>query len=97
MISFKTNGLAALVLGALVLSGCGVLKKKQPEPAASTTSTPLVAAPAAPAVAVPEPPVTVADESVPAPEDFEDEAFEKISDKTYKAELASLKKEVEAK
>jgi hypothetical protein len=98
MIALKTNGIAALVLGALLLSGCGVLKKKQPEADASATATPVVAAPtAAPAVVAPEPTVAVADESVPAPEDFEDEAFEKISDKTYKAELAGLKKELEAK
>jgi hypothetical protein len=101
MIALKTNGIAVLVLGTLLLSGCGVLKKKQPEADASATATPVVAAPttppAAPAVAAPEPTVAVADESVPAPEDFEDEAFEKISDKTYKAELAGLKKELEAK
>lgn len=99
MTSTKTQRLAALVLGTLLIAGCGILKKKQPEPVASaapaTPAPPLVAAPVAPAV--PEPPVTVADESVPAPEDFEDEAFEKVSDKTYKAELAGLKKELEAK
>ena len=102
MIALKTNGIVALVIGALLLGGCGVLKKKQPDPAASATATPLVVAPTTPVVvppapAAPEPTVAVADESVPAPEDFEDEAFEKISDKTYKAELAGLKKELEAK
>ncbi len=99
MISLKTNELAVLVLGAVLLSGCGVLKKKQPEADASA-SAPLVAAPATPAPAAPAivpAEVTVADESVPAPEDFEDEAFEKVSDKTYKAELAGMKKELEAK
>jgi hypothetical protein len=100
MIALKTNGIAALALGAVLLSGCGVLKKKQPEADASATATPVVAAPTTPPaapVAAPEPTVAVADESVPAPEDFEDEAFEKVSDKTYKAELAGLKKELEAK
>jgi hypothetical protein len=99
MISPKTTRFAALVLGTLLLAGCGILKKKQPEPVASATPVvaPPIVTPAVPAVAVPEPPVTVADESVPAPEDFEDEAFEKVSDKTYKAELAGLKKELEAK
>jgi hypothetical protein len=99
MTSTKTHRFAALVLGTLLIAGCGILKKKQPEPVASAApaaaTPPLVATPVAPAV--PEPPVTVADESVPAPEDFEDEAFEKVSDKTYKAELAGLKKELEAK
>jgi hypothetical protein len=101
MISIKTHRFAALVLGTLLIAGCGVLKKKQADPVASAAPAPVapppVATPAAPAVAVPEAPVTVADESVPAPEDFEDEAFEKVSDKTYKAELAGLKKELEAK
>lgn len=100
MTSTKTHRLAALLLGTLLVAGCGILKKKQPEPVASATPAPAAPPPlatAAPAVAAPEPTVTVADESVPAPEDFEDEAFEKVSDKTYKAELAALKKELEAK
>lgn len=101
MTSTKTHRLAALVLGTLLVAGCGILKKKQPEPVASAApaapAPPPLAAPVTPPAAVPEPPVTVADESVPAPEDFEDEAFEKVSDKTYKAELAGLKKELEAK
>jgi PBP1b-binding outer membrane lipoprotein LpoB len=100
MTSTKTHRLATLLLGTLLLAGCGILKKKQ-EPVPSATpvvaAPPPIATPAAPAVAAPEPTVTVADESVPAPEDFEDEAFEKVSDKTYKAELAALKKELEAK
>ena len=100
MISLKTNGLTALVLATSLLAGCGILKKKSDPVASATVVEPTpapIVTPAAPAVAVPEPAVTVADESVPAPEDFEDEAFEKVSDKTYKAELASLKKELEAK
>ncbi len=98
MTSSKINGIVALTLGVLLLGGCGVLKKKQPEPAASASQ---VAAPLPPPVvpppAAPEAEVTVADEAIAAPEDFEDEAFEKVSDKTYKSELDSLKKEIEAK
>ena len=100
MTSSKINGFVALTLGVLLFGGCGVLKKKQPEPAASAsqvaapTPPPVAPPPAAPA---PEPEVTVADEAIAAPEDFEDEAFEKVSDKTYKSELDSLKKEIEAK
>jgi hypothetical protein len=96
MSSSKLNGVVALVLGVLLLGGCGVLKKKQPEPAASATQA---AAPTPPPIPTPAPApeVTVADEAIAAPEDFEDEAFEKVSDKTYKSELDSLKKEIEAK
>lgn len=97
----KINAFAVLVLGTSLLAGCGILKKKQAEqtPSATTVAAAPVAPPVvAPApVAAPEPTVTVADESVPAPEDFEDEAFEKVSDKTYKDQLAGLKKELEAK
>jgi hypothetical protein len=99
----KINAFAVLVLGTSLLAGCGILKKKQGEqtPSAATTvaaapTTPAVVAPVVP-TAAPEPTVAVADESVPAPEDFEDEAFEKVSDKTYKDQLAGLKKELEAK
>lgn len=102
MISRKTNAALALVLGSTLLAGCGMLKRKQAEPAPSAT---VVAQTAAPVVAPAPEPVTpppaaeptVADASIPAPEDFEDEAFEKVSDKTYKAELAALKKDIEAK
>ena len=102
MSSLKVS-LITLLAGAFALGGCGMLKKKQPDPAASAAqpvavTPPPVATPAAPTPAAPaEPEVTVADEAIATPEDFEDEAFEKVSDKTYKAELDTLKKEIEAK
>jgi len=102
MISLKTNATLVFVAGILALGGCGMLKKKQPDPAASAAA-PVAAAPLAPApatavpAAAPAPEATVADDAIAAPEDFEDEAFEKVSDKTYKAELDSLKKDIEAK
>ena len=89
-----------MVVGTSLLTGCGMLKKKQPEPAPSATAAAVapVASPAStPLVPPPEPEVAVADEAIAAPEDFEDEAFEKVSDKTYKTELDGLKKEIEAK
>jgi hypothetical protein len=102
MTSIKTTGALGLVLGITLLTGCGMLKKKQAEPAPSATAAAQAAAPVATPAPTPlaPPPVaepTVADESVAAPEDFEDEAFEKVSDKTYKSELAGLKKDIEAK
>jgi hypothetical protein len=100
MISLKTNAMLVFVAGLTALGGCGMLKKKQPDPAASAAA-PIAAAPvvAAPATAVPTPApeATVADEAIAAPEDFEDEAFAKVSDKTYKTELDGLKKDIEAK
>ena len=102
MTSMKMNGAVGLVVGAALLSGCGLLKKKQADPAPSATVAAQTAAPLAAPAPTPlaPPPVaepTVADESIAAPEDFEDEAFEKVSDKTYKAELAGLKKDIDAK
>jgi hypothetical protein len=93
-----------LTLGLLlgVLLGCGLLKKK-PDPAASASAPVAAAPPAPPAVSVaaakpapPEPP-PVTDEAIPTAEDFEDEAFEQVNDKTYKAEVDTLRKEIEAK
>jgi hypothetical protein len=80
---------SALALGA---SGCkGILKKREPEPASSQ-------APAAPALPAPtpavEPPKAVVEERIPTPEDFEDEAFEKVTPANYVAELERLKKDI---
>jgi hypothetical protein len=100
MTSFKYGALSLMVATGM-LGGCGMLKKKQTDAAPSATQ--VAAQPPAPVLTAPvvppagEPQVVVADEAVAAPEDFEDEAFEKVSDKTYKAELESLKKEIEAK
>ena len=74
----------ALLLGATVaLGGCKFLKKKAPEEAPSVAAAPASVAPApvapppAPEVAAPvvaaEPPLDEA--TIPAPQDFEDEAF----------------------
>lgn len=86
---------------AVALGGCGMLKKKQTDAAPSASQAvlqppPPAASPTAPPPN-PEPVLAVADEAIATPEDFEDEAFTKISDKTYKVELEALKKEIEAK
>jgi len=99
-----------LLLGAVlaslgVLGGCkGMLKKKGDDAAASAS----VAAAAAPAPVVPAasaalaapaydaapPPVALDENAVPAPQDFEDEAFEKVTPANFRAELARLQKEI---
>lgn len=92
-----------LALASTSLGGCKFLKKKAPEEAAPTAAAAPSAPPAtalaptpAPEVAAPVaaayPPVDEA--SVPAPEDFEDEAFEKVTPANFKAELARLNKEI---
>jgi hypothetical protein len=91
----------SLLLG--VLLGCGLLKKK-PEPATSASAAVAVAPPVPPAASVavakpaapPEPPPAT-DDAIPTAEDFEDEAFEKVTDATYKPELDTLRKEIEGK
>ena len=94
----------ALFLCATVgLGGCKFLKKKTPDAAPSVAAAPASAAPAAiaPPPAAPEvaaaPAYPALDEaSVPAPQDFEDEAFEKVTPANFKAELARLNKEITA-
>jgi hypothetical protein len=92
---------SVLVLFALLapLLACGMLKKKQPdtEPSAAVSAAPppVVTTVVIPVPAIP-PEVKVADEAIPTSEDFEDEAFQKVTDKTYKTELDALKKEIEA-
>ena len=84
--------LALLIAFGLSTSACkGLLKKREPDPAASQ-------APAAPPLPAPppaaEPPKTLADDRIPTPEDFEDEAFEKVTSANYAAELERLQKEI---
>ncbi len=97
----RTPRSSLFVLLALLapLLACGMLKKKPPpEPSATAATAPAPPPPTTVAVPVPAPPpeVKVADEAIPTSEDFEDEAVEKVTDKSYKSELASLKKEIEA-
>jgi hypothetical protein len=99
MNAMKLTSLAALGL-AVSLSGCGILKKKQPEPAASvaTPSTALTLPPPVAPTADPAPVVVAQpaldEAAVPAPQDFEDEAFEKVTTANFKTELARLTKEI---
>lgn len=104
MSSLRARVQSLVTLGLLlgVLLGCGLLKKK-PGAAASASAPVALAVPAPPATSVaavtptpPEPP-PVADEAIPTAEDFEDEAFEQVNDKSYKAEVDTLRKEIEGK
>jgi hypothetical protein len=93
-----------LVLLVVSLAGCkSLLKKRVPVTAPSDSAPVAVAPPPVP----PPPPVAPAtadsaavladDDSIPAAEDFEDEAFEKVTAANFKAEFARLQKEVAAK
>ena len=95
------------LVGALVvsLSGCKSLLKKRVPVTAPSDSAPVAVAPPPPPPAPPAPAavesaaaVAAADDAaVPAPEDFEDEAFEKVTPANFKAEFARLQKEVASK
>ncbi|HYP89892.1 MAG TPA: hypothetical protein VEQ59_17105 [Polyangiaceae bacterium] len=93
-----------LLVAAVGLGGCGILKKKTdaaPSATVAATSTaPVTPPPAAPPVAETAA-VAVApaldEAAVPAPQDFEDEAFEKVTAANFKAELTRLTKEISAK
>jgi hypothetical protein len=92
--SARVVALASVMMFTVGLGGCRFLKKKQDDAAPATSETvavptpPPVASTAAAAVAAPvlEPPTT---------EDFEEEAFEKISEENFQEELAKLEKEFE--
>jgi len=98
------SSLTTLLLATSVaLGGCGILKKKTDAAPSATVATtaPLAPPPAAPppaetaAVAVAAPAIDEA--TVPAPQDFEDEAFEKVTTANFKTELTRLTKEISAK
>jgi hypothetical protein len=85
-------------------SGCkSLLKKRVPVTAPSDSAPVAVAPPPAPPPPAPAPApaesavAAVDDDTVPAPEDFEDEAFEKVTTANFKAEFARLQKEVNQK
>lgn len=93
-----------VLVGALAVSlfGCKSLLKKRVPVTAPSDSAPVAVAPppppATPAPVEPAAPTAAADDdSVPAPEDFEDEAFEKVTQANFKAEFARLQKEVASK
>ena len=94
---------ALVLLSSLAeLGGCkGLLKKKDPDPAPSAapvvTAPPAVIAPlpevtasAAPVAAVVAPPA-LDENSIPTPQDFEDEAFEKVTAANFKTQFTTLK------
>ena len=95
----------ALASSLLALGGCkGILKKRTDVSGAASaattaadtaTVTPTASAPAAPtATDAAPPPVALDEASVPTPQDFEEEAAQKVTPANFKAELAKLQKEI---
>ncbi|HYQ46900.1 MAG TPA: hypothetical protein VER11_33245 [Polyangiaceae bacterium] len=89
---------ALLLASSLIeLGGCkNLLKKKDTEAAPSATPVAVPSAVIAPLPTTPEvpatpPPVAVDEKAVPTPQDFEDEAFEKVTPANFKAQFATLK------
>ena len=93
-----------LIATVAELGACkSLLKKKDPDAAPSATpvasAPPTVIAPVVPeavasAAPVPEAPAAVDEKAVPTPQDFEDEAFEKVTAVNFKAQLTTLKTEI---
>jgi hypothetical protein len=89
---------ALLLLSSLAeLGGCkDLLKKKDSEPAPSAAPIavpPAVIAPL-PVPEVPPAAAAVDEKAVPTPQDFEDEAFEKVTAANFKAQFATLKTDI---
>ena len=92
---------ALLLLSSLAeLGGCkDLLKKKDSEPAPSAAPVavpPAVIAPLPTTPEVPAAPVAAAvdEKAVPTPQDFEDEAFTKVTPANFKAQFALLKADI---
>ena len=94
---------------ALALGGCkGLLKKKSDTDAAAASASAALAAAAAavaaasvaatpsaaPAADYAAPAVAFDEATVPTPQDFEDEAAEKVTQANFKAEFARIQKEI---
>ncbi|MGC4093980.1 MAG: hypothetical protein QM756_39945 [Polyangiaceae bacterium] len=87
------------------LGGCkALLKKRDSVTTEASASAAVVASAPPPVVSAAPPPSAVAsaapadnDDAIPTSQDFEDEAFEKVTAANFKAELARLKKEIETK
>jgi hypothetical protein len=95
--------LILLAASLLELGGCkNLLKKRDPDAAPSAAPVAVVApsatvapVPTAPAVPEPPPALPVADEAtVPTSQDFEDDAFAKITPANFRAQFAQIKAEV---
>jgi len=93
--------LLVLAGSLLELGGCkNLLKKRDPDAAPSAAPVAVVVpsatvAPVAPAVPEPAPAQPVADEAtVPTSQDFEDDAFAKITPANFRAQFAQIKAEV---
>ena len=73
-----------LALGAVASLGCRSLFKKNVPEVEEVEAAP--------------PPAAAVDEgNIPAPQDFEEEALEKVTSANFKSELGRLKKEIGAK
>ena len=92
--------IGAMLASIGIIGGCkGILKKKGDDAGASASVA--VAAPPAPVLTAPPPtveptppPVSLDESAVPAPQDFEDEAFEKVTPANFRAEFTRLQKEL---
>ena len=91
---------ALLILCSVAeLGGCkALLKKKDPDPAPSALPIAVPSAVIAPlpeaagtAAPVADAPKLLDENAVPTPQDFEDEAFEKVTAANFKAQFATLK------
>jgi hypothetical protein len=89
---------ALLLLSSLAeLGGCkDLLKKKDSEPAPSALPVAVPSAALAPLLTAPPsapvaPAAAVDEKAVPTPQDFEDEAFDKVTAANFKAQFATLK------
>ncbi len=93
---------ALLLLSSIAeLGACqSLFKKKDPDPAASVAPVvvpPAVVAPVVPQAVATVAPVAVDENAIPTPQDFEDEAFEKVTAANFKSQFATLSADINKK
>jgi hypothetical protein len=95
-VKFRALYAFLLVSSVLELSSCkSLLKKRDPDAAPSATSVAVPSAvaplPTTPPVAEAPPTPAVDETTVPTPQDFEDEAFDKVTPANFRVQFTTLK------
>ena len=90
----KRSIITAIAVMALALAACDKKDETKPEDPASKNSTTGATTTTATTTAAPAP-VAIADSDLSTPADFEEAAEKAITAKTYKAELATIEKDLD--
>jgi hypothetical protein len=91
----KRSIFTAIAICALALTACDKKDEPKPEDPASKNSTTGATTTTATTTATPPAPVAIADTDLSTPADFEEAAEKAITAKNYKAEIATIEKDID--